>query len=630
MTRPGSSVVVSVPSSPLQSVCFHRVGLSAILGLSVLLLAILARVIQLQVAPGERLAAQKPTRTARVIEWAPRGDLLDRRGRPIATSAQGWRVFVDPARFPQPSDEAISRLARAVELDVDAVGTRIVERIARNVIRATTNQSLIRYVSIGSALTDTQVEAVRRLDIAGVHLERIPIRRTIDTPAAASIVGLVGADHHGLLGAERAFDSALESTPGSLTYTRDASGRTLWVQVGRYQPAVRGADVHLSVDLAIEEIAAQELDRGVADADAAGGRVIVLDPVRGEILAMTDLVRDRDDVVPFDASLIDPDTKRGPRFAVLRPDPDRAVNPALGRNRCVEDAYEPGSTFKPFMWSAVTELGRLHPDDMIDTHDGRWRTPYGRRLEDVTKRKEQTWSDVLTNSSNIGMAQGLATISAKEMRDAVVKLGFGRPSGLGIAGESAGIVTPLNKWSAYTQTSVAMGYEIGVTPVQMAHAYSAFARTGNLAGTTPTLRLTAAGYAEPTAEIVHRVFPANVARLARHAMVGVAKHMDDRMMRLGRYDHAPRYPMFGKSGTANIPRPDGKGYIEGQYISSFIAGAPTNQPRIVVLVVIDDPGPEQARKRQHYGSYVAGPVVRRIVERVLPYLGVSPAISLAE
>ena len=600
------------------------VGRLALIGVSLLMLVVLGRVAQLQVAPGQSLASHFSNRTSFKTEQAPRGELRDRRGRILATSSFGWRLFADPTRFPATVDAAILSLADAIGASPDEIGTRILERVARNERRAANDEPLIQYVSLSHALEEWQVDAVRRLNIPGVHLERIPVRRMTDAPGVATLVGLVGVEHQGLLGAERSFDRSLQPMHGSLAYTRDARGRTMWVEVGSYRPSSKGENIRLSVDLAVQQIAIEELNLGVDLADAAGGRVIIMDSLTGELLAMADVMRDDVPAVPFDRTQIDPNTERGPRFQVLRQNEHAASIPALARNRCVEDVYEPGSTFKPFMWAAVTELGRMSPTDELDTHDGRWRTPYGRPLEDVTPRDRQSWRDVLVNSSNIGMAQGVALISYREMRDAVLKLGFGRPVGVGLPGEAAGIVTSARDWSKYTQTSVAMGYEVAVTPLQMVRAFSAFARPDHLAGTIPTTRLTAER-GEPQEQVVYRVFPPDIALMARDAMTSVVAKMDERMERAGRYDHSPRYTMFGKSGTANIPRPDGRGYIEGQYISSFIAGAPLNQSRIVVLVVIDDPGPELAKQRRHYGSAVAGPVVRRIVERVLPYLGVSPA-----
>ncbi len=611
----------SNPGSAIADSRFRFVGFAAMLLLSAAFIAVLVRVAQLQIAPSERLEGYRSVGRSFTVEPAPRGDLLDRRGRPIASTAFGWRVFADPTRLPAPPDAAILELADTLGMDPGELGGRILDRLERNERRRADSRTPIRYVSLTGALDDAQLDAVRRLRIPGVHLERVPVRRVIHTPGLESLVGMVGVEHTGLLGAERAFDELLAASAGTLTTTRDARGRTLWIEVGSYQPPVAGNSVRLSIDLAVQEIAIEELTRGVTDADAAGGRVIVLDPATGEILALADITREIHGAVPFDARLINRDSGRGPRFNVIKPDAIPGGNPAFRRNRVVEDVYEPGSTFKPFMWSAVTELALKSPDDEIETHSGKWRTPYGRPLEDVTPRGRQTWRDVLVNSSNIGMAQGVALMSHRQMRDAVVKLGFGRATGLGLPGEADGIVTSQRDWSKYTQTSVAMGYEVAVTPVQMVRAFSVFARRGELAGTMPGLTLTRDS---GDAGFLRRVFPAEVALAARDAMRGVAANMDERMTRIGRFDRPPIYPMFAKSGTANIPRPDGRGYIEGQYISSFIAGAPTEQPRIVVLVVIDDPGPALAEKRQHFGSWTAGPVVRRIVERTLPYLGVEP------
>jgi len=222
----------------------------------------------------------------------------------------------------------------------------------------------------------------------------------------------------------------------------------------------------------------------------------------------------------------------------------------------------------------------------------------------------------------------------------VLKFGFGRPTGLPLPGESAGLVTSARDWTKYTQTSVAMGYEVAVTPVQMARAMSALARTGAAAGTLPRLRMEAVAqegrrgvYDDEDSAIdasggivpVHRVLPAWVANLTRDAMKGVGEAVAKRLVREKALEHAPAHPVFAKSGTSKIAIPGGRGYFERQYVSSFVAGAPADEPRIVVLVTIDDPGPQWIARRQHFGSWVAGPVVFHITDRALEYLGVALA-----
>jgi len=587
------------------------------------LLVVVGRVVQLEVYPSESLRAMASQHTGRWASQASRGDIVDRRGRLIATTTYGRRLFIDPSRFPKDRPPAIESIANASGIDPDTIAGRVLPKIRANLRRLDEGRSLIRYVSVGGILEPGRAEQVERLGIEGVHLERRPVRLTPSGDVAAAIVGKVGIDHHGLLGAERAFENNLRPDDGALAYIHDARGRPMWIESGGFAPAESGEPIGLSIDLVIQELVTEELERGVEDADAAGGRAIVLDPITGEILAMADVVREVPGVIPFDAALVDGAFDHGVRFGVIPDDPGRRVHPALARNRCVEDAYEPGSTFKPFIWSATVELGLADPDEILQTHNGRWKTAYGRRLEDVAPKQELSVSNVLVYSSNIGMAQLVDRMSHAQARAAIKKFGFGIRTGIGLPGESAGLVTSARDWSKYTQTSVAMGYEVAVTPVQMVRAFSAFARSGELAGVMPELTLTAADPEQPQA-FRHRVLAPGVVEAARQAMGGVAARLDRKLERENRLDTPPVYTMFGKSGTSKQFRPDGRGYIDRQYVSSFIAGAPMERPRIVVLVVMDDPGPALIRARQHYGSAVAGPVVRRIVERTLPYLGVAP------
>ena len=195
-------------------------------------------------------------------------------------------------------------------------------------------------------------------------------------------------------------------------------------------------------------------------------------------------------------------------------------------------------------------------------------------------------------------------------------------------------MTSSRNWSKYTQTSIAFGHEVGVTPVQILRAFGAFAREDEYAGTVVDLRLTGVGEEEPI--VAKRVFGQEVSRVVRGALVDVAAKAEANLERT-KGEGGWRYTMFGKSGTADVPvgpAPKGfkypvsrVGYYEGQYNSSFLAGAPFANPRLTVIVVIDDPGPELIRAKQHYGSWVAAPVARRVLERSLEYLGVEPDIT---
>lgn len=612
-----------------QRLRIDRVTLLVMLAITTGFMAVLVRVGQLQLAPGAGLSPFISDRISRRVEPAPRGDIQDRRGRVINATRNGYRLFVDPSEMAQPFTPLFEKLAGVLNTDVDAVAERLLEAREKSDARLARQETPIRYINFPQILDDGQVEAVKEAKLTGVHLERKSVRESPGGEAAASIVGKVSLDDVGLIGAEHLYDKAMHASSGYMDYVRDARGRPMWVEANGFATPKRGESVRLSVDLNLQEIAYEELVKGVEDCDAAGGRLVMVDPNTGEILAMVDYIRELKGLAPIDEHgkySTDPNI----RYQTIKSDPGRQVHPALGRNRCVEDIYEPGSTFKSFMWSAVTERQKARPEEWIETHSGSWRTEYGRPIEDVTPKERLKWSDVLVYSSNIGMVQVTNRLTHEEMRNDVLRFGFGKKTGIGLPGESQGRVTSTKNWSKYTQTSVAMGYEVGVTPLQMVRAFSCFARRGELAGTLPTLTLNAVDRPQQAPEMEYRVLPRNIAELARRTMAAVAENMAHHASERNAEDALTAGGMFGKSGTAKIVRPGGKGYFERQYNSSFIAGAPLDDPRLVVLVVMDDPGPKVTTTRRYFGSQVAGPVVLRVMKRSLAYLGVTPPTEETE
>lgn len=708
-----------MPAQPTAERRLAIVPLVTVGMLSLLLLAMVARVAQLQLAPSDALREQMTPRVSSRTVVPLRGDIADRKGRILSDTSFQERVVLDPTLLPKDQaklDEVIVSLSTAMNADPDKVGSSIQRALAvnarrekawkeagtaepaglhgvlanflplANVERETPKpdaeeepvgddeQSLavlkrpIRYVPVSEPLDDDHVAAVKSLikakKLKGVALERQPVRQYPGGTPAASIVGLVGFEQSGMMGAEKLLDKRLQGTPGSLQFVRDRDGKPLWMDPGSVQPPRAGQDVRLSIDLELQRIAEEELTRGVEECDAAGGRLVMLDPLTGEVLAMCDVLREVHDAVPYPWVDAPKKLKKGEkpppepnvlaqrrRYITMKLDEGRKQHPALGRNRAIEDVYEPGSTFKPFVWSTISELGLAKPDEVFDTEGGRWSTSYGRPIQDVTKREKMTWREVLINSSNIGMIKAAERMTYAQLHDVPVRFGFGRPTGIGVdgkgwVGEASGIVTPMRSWSKYTQTSVAYGHEVAVTPVQMVRAFSVFCRPGDLAGTLPQLRLTAVdpsdrvraegqslSEADLQSGVIYRVLPPNVAILTRETMRGVADNMEMKWAKPP--EGGWRYVMFGKSGTAEIPlgkAPEGKkrpkgssGYFDDQYNSSFVAGAPIENPRLVCIVVIDDPGPDLVDHKRHYGAATAGPVVRRVMERALTYLGVPPS-----
>lgn len=644
------------------------------IGTLVALAIIITRVVQLQVAPGDQLEGFIESRTSTKALGATRGDLLDRRGRTLATTRMGYRVVIDPEglrlamkRDGTVFDRIMVQLGGVLVTAPDAFAPDLIGKIVRNEQAqagggdpSAKTPTISRYMRVGEVLNQEQAQRLRELKANGklpaVTIEHEPIREQTSASLAGSIVGKVAfaseaTQRSGVLGAEKLYNDRLEGEDGSLTYVRDASGRPLWIERGAWIDADKGKDVRLSIDLEIQRIVHDHLLWGMEQADAAGGRAIVVNPHTGEILAMTDHLRQIPDLatVPWwDPKSGEPRTRlpaidEQPRYKVLRDDPMRDVEPSLAHNRVLEDVYEPGSTFKPFAWTLAKTRGLLPDDEVLDITKKAIFTDYGRRIVDVyTYDDLDNWDAVIKYSSNIGMYQATSRLEFEDLRGMVHALGFGAPTGIGLGGEASGLVTSAKNWTNYTQTSVGMGYEVSVTPIQMARAFSVFARHGDMAGTLPEIRLTADGDTRKRGvvgdeTIVHRVFSAEAAQRTIKPMQIVSERMDKTMQRQYPDLPKPRYTMFGKSGTSLIamvppepgllPPAGSRAYFEKQHHSSFIVAAPASNPQIVVLVVLDDIGPERVRQRHHYGSWVAGPVVRRIVEDTLPYLNVPADIE---
>ena len=587
MNRPTAPTYPGAAAAPIsqyqlwQIQRVQKLGVALVWIVTALLVVIAGRVLQLKLMPESRLLAAAGSARSTQKEIGRRGEIRDRTGRIIAASTVGYRLFVDPQLIEDRDTIAVD-LARIVGVDPIEIDRKIIERSDK------------RYVVIEQELDDWQIAAIRQANLKGVALEPRLVREYPFGNTGASVIGLVGFEHTGLGAIEHQFDKLLEPTDGKLAYQRDAGRRALWIEENDYVPSEHGDTVMLTIDMVIQDMVERRLAAAVKEFNAGGGRIVVFDPRTGDVLAMHDILRSRG-------------------WSEEIKDPARKIHASLGRNRCVTDPYEPGSTFKPFVWAAATELGKARPRELLQTpYDGNvHRTSYGRPVRDTWYYGPSTWHTVLVKSINSGMAIVSERMSFKEMRGAVTLFGFGSKTGCGLPGESAGILTNEKNWSKYTQTSVSYGHEIAVTALQMVRAFSVFARDGTL----PPVNIVRGGDAE--GELPHdgrTIVSPETLRLTKAAMLDVFANGS------GRAAQSKKYDLFGKSGTAQLPRPNGKGYHEERYISSFIAGAPFDDPRLVVLCVIDDPD----RSRGHFGGAIAGPVVRDVIEQSLEYLGVPP------
>lgn len=536
---------------------------------SIALLLILGRVVQLQVAPDPQIAEALEGRTSAAPLMARRGAILDARGRIIAASHRGYRLFADPSLIEDPAEFAL-HLAHAIGEDPARIDRLINERFDK------------RYVKLVDLLTDEQLAVVRQLDLRAIGLEPRPVRDYPQGPLAGQVVGFVGHEHKGLNGLEYALDPVLTGTGGRVEMLRDVRRRALWIERAGYTPAQDGYGVRLSLDMVIQGYADLALAETCEQYEAKSGNVVVMDSRNGQLLAMSNW----------------------PPFDPTAPSADQD----LWRNRCVTDPYEPGSIFKPFIWAAALSMNQARPGEMFDcTTSGVWRSTRGRRLRDAHPIGRVDFNHVLINSSNIGMAIVGERMGKKKLYESVRAFGFGTDTGSGLPGESPGIVNPLRRWNHYSVTSIPMGQEVSTTALQMARAFTAFANEGVMVAPS----ILAGEDADP---VLTRVITGDAAELTKQALRKTV------VEGTGRRANSKLYQLWGKTGTAQVAAPDRRGYLDGAYTGSFICGAPLDNPRLVVIVTVHQPNAAKG----YYGGVVAAPVAKKIVEQSLQYLRVPP------
>ncbi len=532
---------------------------------------------------GDRLRAMvEQRRHGRSVIPARRGMIFDARGRVVALSRQVPDVFVDPALV---EDGAIEDLARRLSVRLDVPP----QRLAR-LIRLRRHS---RYVVVARGVDEVTARAVRAMHEPAVGLTDRFARFYPLGESMAHVLGWVGRDGHGLAGIEQAFDDHLRGKDGRRDTLRDARRHALERLDGATVPPVDGGHVVLTIDAEIQRIVEDALDETMAEFAAWGGVVVAMDPRTGEVLAMAS------------RPAFDPNEPVGAEGVDRR------------RNRALTDPVEPGSTFKPLIAAAALELGFVSPEERIDCGNGVRRFP-GRTIRDTRPNGILDLKGIITRSSNIGMALIGQRMGKGALYATLQRYGFGQPTGIECAGEGAGLVHPLSRWSELSVTSIPMGYEVLVTPLQLAAAYAALLNDGvmlrprlvkELLGPDGSPVRKAEG-----PEPLRRVVSKGVARyVTRELLVSVVENGGGKRARIG------PHRVLGKTGTAKLVGPDGR-YEDGAYLSLFVGASPVDRPRLVVVAMVRRPDPA----RGFYGSQVAAPLVGRILAETLAYLGVPP------
>ncbi len=515
--------------------------------------AILARAADVQLRQHDLWMAEAVKhQTVELKLPALRGDIEDVNGAPLARSRSLVALSI--------AKDQVKDMRRMVRLLRDAgVSQSDIKRLSK---------PKTKWVDLKGAYLTTDIPDLLRS--AGVHPTDVGDRVYAQSRGTRALVGTVGRNG-GVSGLELQFDSVLRST-ATTRFVRGA-GRTRFESPDRlYSPPKGGHSVRLTINQGLQEICDQALDDAVAKLRATGGDVVVLDPRTGAVRCLA---------------------SRRPG-AILR-----------GATTLAEP-FEPGSTLKPFLAAYLMQNGRATPNDVVNTENGRWAV--GRRvINDTHKAASLSLADVIRFSSNIGIAKFASRMDRGEMYELMRDVGFGTPTGVPYGIEASGMLRHPKDWTSQSQTSLAIGYELTVTPLQLASAYAALANGGDLMA--PALISEVRDWSgrviyshEP--KIVRRVFTREVTKSVMNMLESVVDSGTARDAALSTFDIA------GKSGTAR--RYEVGGYRAGAYTASFVALFPAANPQWVVLSKIDNPATEA-----YYGGRVAAPLARTIIQTAL-------------
>jgi cell division protein FtsI/penicillin-binding protein 2 len=539
--------------------------------LAVLTLAfggLLLRATWLQGVRAESLARLGQTQHREAVTLpASRGTLYDRTGVELGLGERATTVYANPKQVVNPRAAALA-VEHTLGLDANRIYPQLADRTRG-------------FVYVERQADPAQAAALQRLKLSGFGFYPEERRSYPQGSVAAQVLGYVGIDGDGLAGLELQFDRQLSGHPGQETIVKDPSGRVIDVQQQRAERP--GRDVFLTLDHSIQANAEEVLRETVHKWHAKSASAVVLDPRTGAVLAMA--------VQPgYDAN----------RFPSAPSD--------LQRNRTVTDTYEPGSTFK-----LITVAGAL--SERLVSPSTRFTLPYSlkvadRVIHDAEPRGTVNYSvaQILAHSSNIGAIELAEMLGRTRLSSWISRFGFGCVTGIDFPGESPGIVLPPDKWSGSTIGNVPIGQGIAVTPVQMAAAYAAIANRG--IWSRPHLVDHVAGGGRPSLYRRRLVSPRTASQLMLMLKDVVAEGT-------GQYAAMPGYQVAGKTGTAQKPDSHG-GYATGRYVASFVGIVPASRPRLVILVMVDEP------QGAIWGGVVAAPAFQQIARFDLQYLEVPP------
>jgi cell division protein FtsI (penicillin-binding protein 3) len=536
--------------------------------LAVAFAGLAGRAAYVQVFGNDFFQRQGEVRFARTLELpANRGRVLDRNGLILASSVVAQSIWAIPEDVDR-ADPKLRELAKLLEMPLADLRKRL----------AVEDKT---FVWIKRQVDEPVAKEIAALGIKGFHQRREYKRQYPEGEAAAHVVGFTNVEDRGQEGVELAFNQQLSGKNGSRRVIKDRLGRVV-EDVRDVVPPVDGPDLQLSIDSKVQYFAYQKLKEAVQTHKARAGSVVVLDTQTGEVLALANY----------------------PSY-----NPNRRVNLSGEqlRNRVLTDSFEPGSTMKPFIINLALDKGMVTPNTPINTAPGRI-TIGGSTISDSHPNDVLTVSQVIQKSSNVGTVKLAMQMSPREMWETYAQAGFGQKPQVPFPGAVTGRLRPYKTWRPIEQATMSYGYGLSASLFQLAQAYTVFARDGEL------IPVTLQKSSEPVNGV--RVFGEKNAVAVRNMLQLAAGPggTGSRAQTMG-------YSVGGKSGTAR--KQEGKGYADKKYRSFFVGLAPVESPRIVVAVMVDEPG-----NGQYYGGLVAAPVFSETVQQTLRILGVQPDMSV--
>ena len=553
--------------------------LVAACGFVVWIAAIEARLIHLQVVQHAELVERAGNQQRRIIDvHSKRGEILDRNGRVLAYSVDADTIYAVPPDVEDPAATA-SVLCDALDACTEARRDTLERRLRRSKA----------FVYVQRKVSPEEARRVAALGLDGVGFLTEDRRYYPNRELAAHLIGYVGIDNQGLSGIESTYDSEIGGETGQILIQTDARRRA-FSRIDR--PPTAGATIELTIDKHLQHIVERELRAGIRTYDADAGAVVMLDPRTGEVLALAS----------------------APSF---NPNAFAASVPSQRRNRAIQDVYEPGSTFKIVTAAAAVEEGVVERDEVFDVSAGFIRI--GRnRIRDFHTYGPLTFTDVIVKSSNVGAILVGLRLGPERLSRYVGRFGFGKALSPDLPAESPGLV-----WSAETLNdraiaSISMGYQVAVTPLQMATALAAVANGGELLQPRVVRAVTRHGGRVMSER---RVIGRAIARETAAELTDIMKQVAERGT--ARRARVPGYAVAGKTGTAE-KLIDGR-YSNTDHNASFVGFVPADAPRLAILVMLDTPRTAMIngiRQRAYTGGAVAAPIFQRIAEASLRYLEV--------